>query len=195
MANVGDKYIIEIEESGVGNDAYYLKNSVLDLVVISDKALQGFEKYDPEADYWRGINDAWEAAKKIINSPIDGGLTAYDLINIFGVDYDDPEKVLKDFKGKSAVKRIATYEAKKKAKEEIKVGDEITVRVHSPERTINVIVYDVLKFGSTMVYDTLSFEEGKCFNISWNPEIKKTGRHFPQVVELLKAMEVCDEEP
>lgn len=195
MANLGDKYIIEVKELGVQGGTYYLKNSVVDYIVVPGKVLQGFEKYDSESEYQRGLNDAWEAAKKIINSPIDGGLTAYDLMNIFGVDYDDPEQVLKDFKGGSAVKRIATYEAKKKAEEEIKVGDEITVRVHSPERTINVIVYDVLKIGSTMVYKTLSFEEGKCFNISWNLEIKKTGRHFPQVAELLRAMEVRDEEP
>lgn len=188
MANIGDKYIIEIQNLGMGNDTYYLKNSVLNHSVVSGRALQGFEKYDPESEYQRGLNDAWEAAKKIINLPRDGGLTVYDLKNIFGIDYDDPERVLKDFKGESAVKRIATYEAKKQA-EEIKVGDEITVRVHSPERTINVIVYDVLMIGSTMVYDTLSFGEGKCFKISWNPEIKKTGRHFHQVAELLKAME------
>lgn len=209
MANIGDKFIIElaVECPNSNNDRYFiLKNTKGMQVMVKESTLDGFEKWDEqsvikqleefskgvsddiEAAYQRGLNDAWEAAKKIINLPRDGGLTVYDLINIFGVDYDDPERVLKDFKGKSAVKRIATYEAKKKAEEEIKVGDEITVRVHSPERTINVIVYDILKIGSTMVYDTLSFGEGKCFKISWNPEIKKTGRHFPQVAELLDAM-------
>lgn len=179
MANIGDKYIIEIRDLGVGNDTYYLKNSVLDHVVVSGRALRGFEKYDPESEYQRGLDDAWEAAKKIINLPRDGGLTVYDLINIFGVDYDDPEKVLKDFKGESAVKRIATYEAKKKAEEEIKVGDEVET-----DYTGNGIIVEKPKNGWCVII-------GKGFarhTIHKSHIIKKTGRHFPQVSELLGAM-------
>lgn len=185
MVNIGDKYMIEIKDLGVQSGSYYLKNSVLDLVVISDKALQGFEKYDPESDYQRGLNDAWEAARKVCGYITDGGMSNEELRNAFGTEVLGEIVVLPIGKVMSI---LTKYEAKKKAKEEIKVGDEITVRVHSPERTINVIVYDVLKVGSIIVYNTLSFEEGKCFNISWSLGIKKTGRHFPQVAELLDAM-------
>ena len=185
MANKGDKYIIEIQDLGVQSGNYYLKNSMLDHVVISGRALQGFEKYDLEADYQRGLNDAWELTQKIFCFVEDGGMSSGELRDAFGTAVLGTIATLPIEKVMSI---LTEHEAKKNAKE-IKVGDEITVRVHSPERTINVIVYDVLKFGSTMVYETLSFEEGKCFNISWNLKIKKTGRHFPQVVELLAALE------
>lgn len=186
MANIGDKYMIEIKDLGVGNDTYYLRNSVVDYIAVPGKVLQGFEKYDPESEYQRGLNDAWEAARKVYMPENQGGLSSFELDYVFGIG--GVGMLFTEFNAKEVIEKLYAYEAKKKAEKGIKVGDEITVRVHSPERTINVIVYDVLKVGSTIVYNTLSFEEGKCFNISWNPEIKKTGRHFPQVEELLDAM-------
>ena len=161
-----------IEESGKHRMAV-LAEDVID--VINDYA----EDYEAEEDYQRGLNDAWEAAKKIFNLPRDGGLMVYDLINIFGVDYDDPEQVLKDFKGESAVKRIATYEAKKKAEEEIKVGDEVET-----DYTGNVIIAGKPKDGW---YVTIAKNFAR-YSIHESHIIKKTGRHFSQVAELLDAM-------
>lgn len=191
MVNIGDKYIIEIsgvfknEDQRFGKPLY--KMAHFNSLVFDEEGISRLTPYEPDNDesYQRGLNDAWEATRKVCGYITDRGMSNEELRKAFGTEVLGEIIVLPIGKVMSI---LTKHEAKKKAAEEIKVGDEITVRVHSPERTINVIVYDVLKFGSTYVYDTLSFEEGKCFNISWNPEIKKTGRHFPQVAELLDAM-------
>lgn len=210
MGNIGDKFIIElaVECPNSNNDRYFiLKNTKGMQVMVKESTLDGFEKWDEqgaikqleefskgvsddiEAAYQRGLDDAWEAARKVCGYITDRGMSNEELRKAFGTEVLGEIIVLPIGK---VMNILTKHEAKKKAAEEIKVGDEITVRVHNPERTINVIVYDVLKFGSTYVYDTFSFEEGECFNISWNPEIEKTGRHFPQVAELLDAMKEGD---
>lgn len=190
MPKVGDKYIIEIAEviqiREMESVGFLYRVKGFNSLVFDNVGLDKLEKYDPESEYQRGLDDAWETARKIAGSILLGGLDSHELMELFGTSL--VTEIMDMVTADQAIEKLRTYEAGKKAEEEIKVGNEITVRVHSPERTINVIVYDVLKIGSTMVYKTLSFEEGKCFNISRNKEIKKTGRHFPQVAELLDAM-------
>lgn len=41
------------------------------------------DKYGPEADYQRGLNDAWEAAKKIAGAISCGGLNTHELMEPF----------------------------------------------------------------------------------------------------------------
>lgn len=204
MANIGDKFIIElaVECPNSNNDRYFiLKNTKGMQVMVKESTLDGFEKWDEqsvikqleefskgvsddiEAAYQRGLNEAWKAAGKIINPPIDGGLAVRDLTNIFGIDYDDPKKVLKDFRGESAVKRIATYEAKKKAEEEeIKVGDEVSTKMI--RRGIVTRVNNCE--GGAWCY---VMESGGNSCSAPIRNLRKTGKHFPQVAELLAAME------
>lgn len=186
MANIGDKYIIEIsgvfknEDQRFGKPLYKMMH--FNSLVFDEEGISRLTPYEPNNDesYQRGLNDAWEAARKIINLPIDGGLAVRDLTNIFGIDYDDPEKVLKDFRGESAVKRIATYEAKKKAEEEIEVGDEVEA-----DYTRNGIIAKKSKDDGWYVVIGKDFAK---YTILKSHIIKKTGRHFPQVTELLDAM-------
>ena len=71
-------------------------------------------------------------------------------------------------------------EAKKKAEEEIKVGDEVET-----DYTGNVIIAGKPKDGW---YVTIAKNFAR-YSIHESHIIKKTGRHFPQVAELLDAME------
>lgn len=80
-----------------------------------------------------------------------------------------------------AIEKLRTYEAEKKAKEEeIKVGDEIKTTAFN-----KVIVLKHLHDG---YYAALNDQFEKVM-IHLSGIVKKTGRHFPQVAELLDAME------
>lgn len=191
MVNIGDKYIIEVsgvfknEDQRFGKPLYKMMH--FNSLVFDEEGISRLTPYEPNNDenYQRGLNDAWEVAKKICGHYADGGMGIGECKKAFGtaaVGYIVALPI------GEVMSMLTKYEAKKKAEEEIKVGDEITVSVHNPERTLNVIVYGVSKCGSSNVYDTLSLEEGECFGILWYRGIKKTGRHFPQVEELLSAM-------
>lgn len=180
MANIGDKYIIEIKDLGVQRGNYYLKNSVFDHVVISDEALQGYEKYDPEADYQRGLNEAWEAARKVYLPENQGGLSIFELNYVFDVRHIST--LFTEFSAKEVIEKLHAYEAEKKAKEEeeeIKVGDEVETTAFN-----KVIVLKHLHDG---YYAALNDKFEKVM-IHSSGITKKTGRHFPQVEELLDAM-------
>lgn len=178
MANIGDKYIIEIREQEVGNDTYPLKNSALDHVVISDEALQGFEKYDPEADYQRGLNDAWEIVQKVFRFEKDGGMSYEELEKIFGTEFTAE---IANLPLEKVMSTLTDYEAKKKAEEEIKVGDEV---IQSFTHHEGVVVKLPLEGDIVTVLEKTGYAYGTPIN-----NLKKTGRHFPQVAELLDAME------
>ncbi|MBR1749924.1 MAG: hypothetical protein IJ740_03435 [Ruminococcus sp.] len=190
MPKAGDKYIIEIEEViqirkkesfGFLYRVKGFRTLVFDLV-----GLDKLKKYDPDAAYKRGLDDAWEAARKISKMSNKEQFDCFDNHGMANVlDYNTAAEDLE---------KLRTYEEQKKADEEIRVGDEITVSVHSPNRTIKVIVYNISKCGLVNVYCTVSFDSGECFTIAKNREVKKTGRHFPQVAELLAALGGADSE-
>lgn len=177
MANIGDKYMIEIKDLGVGNDTYYLRNSVVDYIAVPGKVLQGFEKYDLESEYQRGLNDAWEAARKIVGSIPLGGLNTHELMDLFGTSL--VTEIVYMVTADQAIEKLRTYEAEKKAEEEIKVGDEVET-----DYTGNVIIAEKPKDGW---YVTIAKNFAR-YSIHESHIIRKTGRHFPQVAELLDAM-------
>lgn len=62
--------------------------------------------------YGKGLNDAWEVARKLIDNPAFDGLTAHEILN--------------QFSPSDAIEKIRQYEEKQK-KEEFKVGDEVHI--------------------------------------------------------------------
>ena len=116
--------------------------------------------------YQRGLEDAWEAARKIVRMP-EG-----DLLNIFTECYSavcTALQVLLKYDASEAIEKLKAYEEKQKADGEIKVGDEViyngttkclVVRPETDER------YAVLIDGNGYHY---SADHREC---------KKTGRHF-----------------
>lgn len=134
--------------------------------------------YDPESEYQRGLNDAWEAARKIAGSILLGGLDPHELMELFGTSL--VTEIMDMVTADQAIEKLRTYEAGKKAEEEIKVGDEVET-----DYTGNVIIAGKPKDGW---YVTIAKNFAR-YSIHESHIIKKTGRHFPQVEELLDAME------
>lgn len=126
--------------------------------------------------YNKGLDEAWETARKLCQSVKYGGLeeycseifekTPFETFDVF--DYTAPE----------AIAKIKEYEDKQKQDAEIKVGDEI--RLHDATEVVTSVMstglqtIDASGNTSTWYYDTYPLE-------TW----KKTGRHFPQIAEVL----------
>lgn len=118
--------------------------------------------------YEDGLNDAWEAARKI------GSADSYkwgELEEIFGngsVGY-----ILDHLTASEAIDAIEKYES-----ERIKVGDEVKYR-----SVVGVVLEH--DYDSTSVMKT----NGNIIVIYNKQDLKKTGRHFPQIAEVLKQLQ------
>jgi hypothetical protein len=133
-------------------------------------------KETAEQAYQRGLDEAWEAARKIVcRHTTWGGYTQEELKECFKKNYC--QDVMEKYSASEALSKIREYEAKKKAEDEaIKVGDEMA---SLEEPTVNVVVSSVI--------DAYHFS-GFCGSMSGVFLLKdwrKTGRHFPQIAEVL----------
>ena len=63
-------------------------------------------------EYQRGLNDAWNAAKDIELSIIDGGLSREEIERTFGYRMS-PDDVLKEFNPEEVVSRLKKYDEEK----------------------------------------------------------------------------------
>lgn len=124
-----------------------------------------------EEAYQKGLNDAWEAARKIsLMSPdeiekVFPGAAKYNRYNL-------------GYSGVEAIEKLKAYEEQKKADEEIKVGDE----VFTSDGTKFVIIEVDGYFGGGcvgcfMVYDDCIDIKAGCFAFS-KTEVAKTGKHY-----------------
>lgn len=64
--------------------------------------------------YQRGLNEAWQAGRKVVLSPDEGGMSVQDLFAIFG--NNSIENVFRKYSASEAIEKMKAYE-------EIKVGD------------------------------------------------------------------------
>ena len=125
-------------------------------------------------DYERGLNDAWDAARKINLEVHDGGLSVSDLEKIFAISGNCA--VMRTFTAKEAIDRIKAHEAEK---DEIRVGDEV-------RRITDGVKYVVVEPKN-------EFDRACGFSMNgiWYGErpdaIRKTGRRF-DVESILKEM-------
>ncbi|MBO7695479.1 MAG: hypothetical protein J6T10_22870 [Methanobrevibacter sp.] len=194
---VGDKYIIEIGEvyettaelvSEVGektcetpDNLYRIKgfNSLVFDEYGLDKLQQLNLETVQELAYQRGLNDAWEAARKLRitkeNYP--------DMVELRELFHIAPPKndvdILKDFSASEVISKIKAWEQKKAKQEDFKVGDEL-VDVDSKEKCVIIglrqeVIRIVWSDGSVGLMDKKDF--------------RKTGRSFPQIAEVLKQLQ------
>lgn len=183
MANIGDKYIIEISGVFKNEDQRFRKPLYkmmhFNSLVFDEEGISRLIPYEPNngEEYQRGLNDAWEAARKIAGAPSLGGLTTHEVMELFGTSL--ATEVMYMVTVDQAIEKLRTYEAEKNAEEEIKVGDEVET-----DYTGNVIIAGKPKDGW---YVTIAKNFAR-YSIHESHIIKKTGRHFPQVAELLDAM-------
>ena len=132
--------------------------------------------YDESEAEQRGREEAWEFAKKILGpSDNSDALTMEDLADCYGTD-DAYDVVC----GTTYQEAREKYEEWKKEKEEIKIGDEIR----------NGGVYGIVTLVEKKA-DGICYHVVGCDGYVWylnDLVTKKTGRHFPEVAELLEKM-------
>ena len=142
---------------------------------IADKDLKEIQESTYDVAYNKGLEDAREAILNLLEVPLDewGIVFDYDSYYI--------EAILEHYTISEIIERIKAYEEKKKAEEEIKVGDE-------------VISFSDSKAIVTMVDDewvTVIFEDGSSGEFPRN-NFRKTGRHFDEIAELFSKLECAD---
>ena len=209
------KYIIEIEdepfvrqsalfgEKGLyrakGFNSLVFDQVGLDKLTPLDKALsselgeayhKGFEVGQHEAttlEYQQGLDDAWEAAKKIFGYEFDGGLPVDELRNAFGFESGPfcTADIFRTNTASEAIAKLKAYEEQQKA-DEIKVGDEVCFVFAGGETIEPFIVFSIKDDNGKKYYEGIQTSDGRW--VSGGLKYYKTRRHFPQVAELFKAM-------
>ena len=130
---------------------------------------------DATKAYQCGLDDAWECARKIALSVEDGGISAKALRDAFNVN--TCYSVFRRYSAQEAIKKIEEYERQKDA---IKIGDEVCYT----DATIAGVVVRCRNDGFYNVMDKTGQQ-----NIRSGIEITRTGRTFPQVEEMFRAMQ------
>lgn len=120
--------------------------------------------------YQKGLKDAWEAARKIAVMP-DGKLEA-----IFGTSY--LTEIFTDYSASECIEKIRAYEQEKEG--QIQVGDEVEAA-----------------FGKATVTETTEkhvyyFYADGSYGFDEKEHVTKTGRHFPEIAEVLAKMKESD---
>ena len=192
------KYIIEIEDEPFvrlsalfGEEGLYRAkgfNSLvfdqfgLDKLTPLDKALsnelgeayhKGFEVGQHEAttlEYQQGLDDAWNAARKIVTWP------DRSLVNSDTFDLDPGENIFTKYSASEAIAKLREHEQQKADK--IAVGDEVDYKGMTKYVVTGIVDDDTI----------CGFSLNGLWNANTIKEVTKTGRHFPQVAELFKAM-------
>ena len=113
--------------------------------------------------YNKGLNDAWELAKKIAMEKSNGGFDSYEIVKIFG--FNDMDAIFMSYTPQEALAKLEAYE---KEQAEIKVGDVVTI-IDKPvvvtrvsEDKTKVDGFGIGGFAMTYKYD----------------DCKKTGKHI-----------------
>lgn len=126
--------------------------------------------------YEDGLNDAWELAREVISSPNNENKSfTWVSENVIGSNvalFD----IIRNYSASEIIEEIKKYE-------EIKVGDEIERINGNHDR--KYIVTKIIESD----YINIMFDDGGVGYV--NPiHYRKTGRHYPQIEEILKQMQM-----
>ena len=131
----------------------------------------GYEEGKENRDYQKGLDDAWEIARKIIE------YNESECKQVFGTVLWS--HIICGLSASEAKAKIEAWEQKQKEADEIKVGDEV--------------VWDDAKYIVTAVLE--AYGEVSLVNSSGESvyalteQCNKTGRHFNGIAEVLKQMQ------
>lgn len=195
MNEVKNKYIIELEEEyGKGDNRLFRAKNFRSLVF----DLEGLKKLTPFNEsayktgyedayrtgnyaeaYQKGLDDAWEAIKKIMLSSDRGGLPESDLVRMGLTSGGNLYK--RDIK--EIVKLIREYETEQAEKEsEIEVGDEIIV---NGETAVVLHLYEKTSFVGAMRAN------GEVINVN-TYGLAKTGKHYHEPTWVMNQLYMAD---
>ena len=107
--------------------------------------------------------EAWEIARKIVLLEDEGGISAKDMVHMFGVKF--PRDIVREYSEHEVKARIEAWEAEK----EIKVGDEVDV---CGDKGI------VTSFGTDGDALHVLYFDGIVNSYRRDKDVKKTGRHI-----------------
>lgn len=187
----GDKFIIEIgdrlEKIAFPNGQFQLTGEYYNIkgtfAMISEREYENLKKYDEEGikkeGYEKGLNEAWEIAKKI--SMMDYS----ESVKIFGSKFEG-KQFWKHYSAAEAIQKIKEYEEKKK-EEEVKVGDEI----QSSEQTEKAVV---LSIGADGYWGCLQNNSFFTVNDKQKKYWKKTGKHYDEVEKIFQKLKESEGE-
>lgn len=157
------------EQNNAFNDGY--KKCLDDMELVRKKERD--RGYDD--GYQSGLADAWDAARKICLNTCDGGMTIAEIAKIFDVSYY--RDAMKKYSASEAIEEIRAYEQAQKEKEEqIQVGDEvITASGKAVVMGVGPVHFEYFNADGSSGYDEVK-------------NVKKTGRTFPEIAEVLRKM-------
>ena len=134
-----------------------------------------------QAEYQRGLDDAWKAAKKIFGYEIDGGISIDEVGRVFGYSEDAmfcTADIIRHNTASDAIAKLKAYEEKQKVDDGIKVGDIVTWKCSDKHTFVVTKVSDESVWGVDA--------DG-----SWNywaiNEVTKTDKHF-DIASILEDM-------
>lgn len=172
--NIGDKVFLECEVTDIDRSDNTYRLAFEDFA--DEESTIGWvdkEVLHPvNESYNRGLNDAWELAKKIVLPDHLGGYTVDELKDIFGKNTF--ASLMNTFTPQEALAKVKTYEEERN---EIKVGDVVTVRGSILEGIVTKVVGHV-------VYRL--FRDGSCDSCATKEELKKIG-YFNSIDEFMRS--------
>lgn len=173
MCKVGDKFIIEIEES-CGADGFSQSGvwgvKGFSPLAVREETLNLLEKYAPSnTGYEKGLSDAWECMKKILY------MTVSEQKEAFGVLEFSVDDILEKLSPQEAIDKLKEWEEK----QEIKVGDVVVVYPNN----YKACVIAVADTGQLTVYD----KQRNTFKVH-KDNVRKTGKRI-DLTDIFKELE------
>ena len=149
----------------------------------SDYINENFGELQDEA-YQRGLEDAWEAAKKIFGYEIDGGIPIDKIGRVFGYSENETfctADIIRHNTASEAIAKLKAYEDKQK--DRIEVGDE--VEWDGDKYVVTYLNYDI-ETSKITDYDLLAYD-GSVIDHVKKCTFTKTGKHY-DIASILEAM-------
>jgi hypothetical protein len=185
------KYIIEIPDdvqyvllNGKADNKYYTAvRPIAELEELnSDYINEHYGELQDEA-YRRGLEDAWEAAQKVVCKTTAGGMSLDTLKEIFGVQ--SPAAIMQSNTAQQAIAKLKAYEDKQK--DRIEVGDIVERYIDGKLDSKGIYLqedggYWRCLFDTGAVLMTFAYPKG---------QFKKTGKHY-DIQSVLEAMRTHD---
>lgn len=180
----GDKFIIEIEKvyrdwvKSIDEKEDFFKIKNLSAISLRECDFDKFDKLDETKTYEQGIADAWEMIKKLFD------YGTIEIEDIFGANLW-VEDILKLYCYDEVKSKIKKYNENQK----LIVGDEVEYE-RDNEKIKGIIIE---KYSSDETFYTILGSDGNTHQFIFGDRkdidfFNLTGRHFPQVEEMLKAM-------
>ena len=135
-----------------------------------------------------GQAEVWVCVKKIALHPEEGGIALGDIRKIFGCKHF--QTVFRDYSASECIEKIRAYEQEKE--EQIQVGDEV-IRHYKSEFAEGDDAPSIFLSEEDGYFRCLAFN-GRSIMIAEYPknQYRKTGRHFPEIAEVLRKMKESD---